>query len=137
MAHLNGTAALIAAAAAVAATAPASAHHSFAMFDFAKTTTIEGSVTEFQWTNPHTELVVMGAPAGQPAKVWTFELTSPSNLLRMGWDKRALKPGDKVKIEANPLRSGEAGGALRKATLIESGKVYTATRLTDVQRRGD
>ncbi len=111
----------------LAAAGPAAAHHSFAMFDSNKVITIEGAVKTFEWSNPHAEVVVMGGPAGTAPKLWSLELTSPSNLLRMGWSKRALKPGDRVTVELNPLRSGEAGGALRKATLAD-GQVFS-TRL--------
>jgi hypothetical protein len=123
------------AAALVAGTAvagTASAHHSFAMFDTGRTITITGAVQAYEWTNPHSEVVVVGGPAGQPAKAWALELTSPNNLLRMGWSKRSLKPGDKVSVVINPLRSGEPGGALLNATLTDTGQVLTTHHLADV-----
>jgi hypothetical protein len=102
---------LAAFAALVAVTAaPALAHHSFAMFDQKRVMTLEGTVTEFQWTNPHSFLEVDVPGAGAKATHWSIELNSPNNLKRQGWSRGALKPGDKVTVRLNPLRSGQHGG---------------------------
>src|SRR3954463_4390869 len=79
----------------------AEAHHSFAMYDSTKLLTIDGTVTNFQWTNPHVLLWVTGSTAaGEAPTLWTVELpTSPGNLKRMGWSKHSLKGGDKVLVE--------------------------------------
>ena len=88
---------------------PAAAHHSFAMFDQKKVMTLEGTVHEFQWTNPHAfiELDVQG---GGKTIRWSIELNSPNNLKRQGWNRTALKAGDKVTLRMNPLRDGHPGG---------------------------
>ena len=106
----------------------AHAHHSFAMYDSTKLVTVDGSVTNFQWTNPHVLLWVTGTTAaGEPATLWTIELpTSPGNLGRMGWSKHSLKAGDHVVVELNPLRDGKHGGSFKKATLADTGKVLLA-----------
>ena len=102
------------------------AHHSFAMFDFAKTTSIKGTVREFHWANPHAILWV-DPEAKDPAKgPWFAELTSPGNLTRVGWDKRAFKAGDRVELVIHPLRDGKSGGAFKQATLLDTGKVWTS-----------
>lgn len=110
---------------------PALAHHSFAMFDMGKLATIEGTVKELQWTNPHTIawIDVPSADGGAPT-TWPLEMASPANLTRMGWTKRSLKPGDKVRIEFNPLRDGKPGGNLKKATVLATGEVFTTQSLT-------
>ena len=119
----------------LAASAPAAAHHSFAMFDFGKTVTLKGEVKEFQWTNPHVILWVVGSRgAGLAAEEWTVELTSPGNLTRMGWTKRSLNPGDKLEVEFNPLRDGKHGGGFSRATLA-NGAVLTANQ-RDLDRQG-
>src|SRR3954469_13666747 len=84
----------------------AEAHHSFAMYDSTKLVSIDGTVTNFQWTNPHVLLWVTGKSAvGEAETLWTVELpTSPGNLGRMGWSKHSLKAGDHVLVELNPLR---------------------------------
>lgn len=106
----------------------AEAHHSFAMYDSTKLVSVDGTVTNFQWTNPHVLLWVTGvATAGEPETLWTVELpTSPGNLGRMGWSKHSLKAGDHVLVELNPLRDGKHGGSFKKATLPASGKVLLA-----------
>lgn len=106
--------------------APALAHHSFAMFDFSKTVTITGTVKEFQWTNPHVILWVNAeGAAGESPAVWSLELTSPGNLTRGGWDRKALSAGDKVSVDLNPLRNGNHGGALVKVTNETTGKTFS------------
>jgi len=124
------------AAGAVVATAPALAHHSFAMFDFSNTLTIKGTVKEFRWTNPHVILLVEGAPKpADPAQVWSMELTSPGNLTRIGWTRRSFKPGDKIELQFNPLRDGKHGGAFRQATLLDTGQVLSSN-LRDAEKPG-
>ena len=110
----------------LAVAAPASAHHSFAMFDFSKTVTLKGTVKEFQWTNPHVILWVETDPAGaDPGVLWSAELTSPGNLMRNGWSRHSLKEGDKIELELNPLRDGKHGGGFHKAVLVATGQVLT------------
>jgi hypothetical protein len=103
------------------------AHHSFAMFDFSRVVTITGTVKEFQWANPHVILwVEPEAKDGAKPAPWFAELTSPGNLTRVGWDKRAFKGGQRIELVIHPLRDGKAGGAFKQATLPESGKVWTS-----------
>ena len=119
-----------------ALTLPALAHHSFAMFDFTKTVTITGTVKEFQWTNPHVVLWVnVEGKDPKTPDLWTLEMTSPGNLTRTGWNRKALSPGDKVVVELNPLRNGNLGGALVKVTLTDTGQVYS-TNLRDMEKPG-
>jgi hypothetical protein len=115
---------------------PVLAHHSFAMFDFSKVVTITGTVKEFQWTNPHVILWVnVNGAAGEAPAVWSLELTSPGNLTRGGWDRKALNAGDKVSIDLNPLRNGNHGGALVRVTNETSGKSYS-TNLRAFEKPG-
>jgi hypothetical protein len=112
------------------------AHHSFAMFDFSKQVTIHGTVKEFQWTNPHVVLWVnVPEKPGEAAATWSLELTSPGNLTRTGWTRHAFTAGDEVVVELNPLRNGNHGGALVKATQVKTGTVFT-TNLRDMERPG-
>ena len=105
----------------------AGAHHSFAMFDFTRLTTIKGTVKEFQWANPHVILwVEPEAKDGVKPAPWFAELTSPGNLTRVGWDKRVFKGGQRIELVIHPLRDGKAGGAFKQATLPETGKVWTS-----------
>jgi len=97
----------------------ASAHHSFAVFDMSQQKTIEGTVSDFQWTNPHTwTWVDVKGDDGSVTK-YGFEGMSPNFLGRRGWSKNTLKPGDHVKIVYAPLKSGEPGGTFLRATLAD------------------
>ena len=120
--------------AAVLLAVPASAHHSFAMFDSAKVTTLRGTVKEFRWVNPHVALFVKLDGSDDPAKLWAVELTSPSNLKRRGWSRTTLKPGDRVAVEVNPLRDGKRGGGFVKATLTDTGRVLGGS-LIEAERK--
>ena len=113
------------AAALGAAALPAAAHHSFAMFDQTKPVTLEGTVRQFQWANPHAFIELDVTARGQ-TKRWSIELNSPNNLTRQGWRRSSLKPGERVTVRIAPLRNGSPGGLflnLRKAdgTVLDSG----------------
>ena len=96
---------------------PAFAHHSFAMFDRTKETTIVGTVHEFQWTNPHSWIELDVANDNGSVDKWSIELNSPNNLSRQGRRSDSIKPGDKISVVIWPLRSGEKGGLFISLTL--------------------
>ena len=103
----------------------AAAHHSFAMFDQSKLMTLNGTVHEFQWTNPHA-FIELDVVAGSERQRWSIELNSPNNLKRQGWQRTSLKPGEKVAVRIAPLRNGAHGGLfldLKKADgkVLDSG----------------
>jgi hypothetical protein len=103
--------------AALALAAPVYAHHSFAMFDAAVEKTLEGTVKEFQWTNPHAWVQLMvTAPDGKVTE-WAIECASPNALKRQGWRGTSIKSGDRVTLIVHPLKNGEAGGSLVLVTL--------------------
>ena len=95
------------------------AHHSFSMFDTAKTVMLSGTVTSFEWTNPHAyiEIDVPADARGGAAKHWSVEMGSPSILQQSGWKFKDLKFGDKISVSLSPLRNGDPGGLLIQATL--------------------
>ncbi|MEO8315817.1 MAG: DUF6152 family protein [Pseudomonadota bacterium] len=101
-----------------AASVPVSAHHSAAMFDHTKQLTIEGTVREFQWTNPHVWIQVMVPNAQGGADEWSVECTSVNFMARRGWNKHTLKAGDKVSITIAPLRDGAHGGAFKAVSSL-------------------
>lgn len=96
---------------------PAVAHHSFAMFDANKTMTVEGSVKEFHWTNPHSWIFVMVPNTQGQLEEWAIELGSPSGLVRQGWEPKTITPGMKVKVLLRPLKDGKVGGQFLQITL--------------------
>jgi hypothetical protein len=93
------------------------AHHSFAMFDRTKETTLVGVVEEFQWTNPHSWIELNVTNQDGTVDKWSIELNSPNNLARQGWHSNSVKPGDKISVIIWPLRSGEKGGLFMSLTL--------------------
>ena len=86
------------------------AHHSFAMFDQSKTVTIQGTVKDFRWTNPHVFIQVMVKNDQGVDEEWSIEMTSPEHLVRTGWKPGTLKPGDKVTLNIHPLRDATIKG---------------------------
>jgi hypothetical protein len=102
----------LAAVVAASLAAPAFAHHSFAMFDNQKDVTLEGTIKEFQWTNPHSWIQVMVKDESGKEVEWSIEGGSPNSLSRNGWKRTSLKPGDKVVVITHPLKDGSPGGSL-------------------------
>jgi Family of unknown function (DUF6152) len=92
-------------------------HHSFAMFDRTKETTLVGVVQDFQWTNPHSWIELDVTNENGSVDKWSIELNSPNNLARQGWHSTSVKPGDKISVIVWPLRSGEKGGLFMSLTL--------------------
>jgi hypothetical protein len=111
---LIGAASVLAAVAALAS--PALAHHSGAMFDQEKKVTLQGTVMEFQYTNPHSWLQIMvSGPDGKQTE-WGFEAEGPSTLLRAGIKAKTFVPGEKVTVVGHPMKDGRAAGGLISVT---------------------
>ncbi|MEO8464478.1 MAG: DUF6152 family protein [Gammaproteobacteria bacterium] len=106
----------------------ANAHHSFSVFDMTTEKTIEGDIVEFQWTNPHTWTWVSVRGTDGTLTRWGLEGMSPNFLGRRGWSKNTFKPGDHVKMVIAPLKSGEPGGTLMRATLANGTEVVNFGR---------
>jgi len=112
----------VTAVAALSVAGAAVAHHSTAMFDLTRKVTVEGTVESFEWTNPHTWLWLQVPKSGGESVRYGIEGMSPNFLSRNGWTRAALKPGDKVKVQINPLKDGQPGGFFVAVTLPD-GKV--------------
>ena len=112
--------ALLAAAALALVPALAGAHHSYTMFDMDRSVTLEGTVKEVQWTNPHIwlQLLVKDPASGKDVE-WSIEGASPNMLARAGWTRHALNPGDKARVVLHPVKSGGKGysGSLAEVTV--------------------
>ncbi len=120
-------AAIAAATLSVAATAPALAHHSHAMFDTTKQVNITGVVKEFKYTNPHSYVQLLVKTKSGNTQEWTLELQGGVASMRARGVKRdAFVPGDRIVAVVEPLRSGLAGGAMISAK-FEDGRSYTDT----------
>jgi hypothetical protein len=88
------------------------AHHSFAIFDHSRTITLKGTVSSFQWTNPHGYLELDVAEGPEGIDHFTVELTSINMLRRAGWKSSDVHDGDEVTAIVAPLLNGEHGGLL-------------------------
>ena len=110
---------LILLAGALVVASPVWAHHSFAMFDTVNKVTLTGTVTTFEWTNPHSYIEIDVPDAQGAVKHWSIELGSPSILMQAGWKFSSLKSGDRITVLVNPLKNGQSGGLLVQATLAD------------------
>jgi len=97
--------------------AAAEAHHSFAMYDHTRTLTLKGTVTKFQWTNPHAYLEIDVKDAKGAVRHYTLEGTSINMMQRIGWRSNMIKFGDTVTVVMAPVTSGEPVGLLLEVTL--------------------
>jgi hypothetical protein len=95
---------------------PALAHHSFARFDADRQVTLQGTVQEFQWTNPHAWVILTVDRKGR-AEQWAIEMNGPNGLARQGWRPKTLTPGMPVRLTIHPLRDGTNGGQFVEITL--------------------
>ena len=116
--------AFLAAAVAIALTPlAAQAHHSFAVyFDQSKNVTITGKVTAFRFTNPHGMIALDVTDASGKATEWRAETNAPVVLVRRGWTRETIKPGDTITIEGWASRDGRPYMRLRRA-LDANGKL--------------
>jgi len=107
--------------------APAMAHHSFAMFDKDHPGSMTGTVKQLNWSNPHIALMVYrDVKPGEAPQLWTFESGAPGNLNRAGWTSHSINPGDKVRVDYQPLRDGGNAGEVIKVTQLATGKIVSA-----------
>ena len=85
---------------------PLLAHHGAAAFDVTKMVTVKGTVTDFQYVNPHVQVYFDVKSDKGETEAWQGELTAPNKLSRAGWTKRTLKPGDMITVTGNPAQNG-------------------------------
>jgi len=90
---------------------PAWSHHSGAMFEPEKVVSLEGTVKEFEYTNPHSWLYVIVRDDKGSETLWGIEAEGPSALMRAGIKANALRPGDQITVRTRPLRDGRPAGA--------------------------
>jgi Family of unknown function (DUF6152) len=93
------------------------AHHSGVVYDQTKEVQLVGTVTEFHWINPHVRIDVQVGDGENSSQTWYVESGPVGMMARSGWARTTLKAGDKVTLIVHPLKSGDTGGALVRATL--------------------
>jgi hypothetical protein len=106
------------------ATAPLVAHHGAATFDTGKELTMDGTVTEWVWSNPHCFLKFDVTEKDGTVRHWTVETSNPPDMVNRGWSRRSFKGGEKVKVIVEPVKSGNPVGRLLTVTFAD-GKVLS------------
>ena len=102
---------------------PAVAHHGFAAeFDSSKRVKLTGTVTKFEWTNPHAWFSMDVKNDDGTVSNWSFEMSSPNVLYRKGWTRDSMKPGDALTVEAFRARDGSHTGNAQVITLTKTGQ---------------
>jgi hypothetical protein len=109
----------------LAAAAPALAHHSFAMFANDKVIEVHGTVRSVEWVNPHSWIHLTALDKKGMPQEWAFEMGSPGMMAAHGWHKDSLKTGDKVTVEAHPMKDPQAAGGSEIAVVKDDGKVLS------------
>ena len=104
-----------------------SAHHGFVTwFDMSRSVTVKGTVTSFDWTNPHSYIYLDVKNEKGAVEKWTVELGAPAMLSRAGWRRDALKPGDEITAIGNPAKDGKPMMHLDKIVFANGQELSTA-----------
>ena len=112
----------------LAATAPVAAHHSFAAeYDSSKSITVTGEVVRLEWTNPHARVVVDGKDEKGVKKEWDFELGPPTTLMRRGWNRNSLKPGNTITVEGFRSKDEPSTANARSVKLSDGRQVFAGS----------
>jgi len=120
--------ALIAGVGLILGAVPLAAHHSFeAEYDFNKTLKVTGTVTKVEWMNPHARFYVDVTDDSGKVTNWNFELGPIVILVRNGWRKDSLKPGDQVTVEGFLAKDGDALANARRVTLPDGRRVFAGS----------
>ena len=99
--------------------ATALAHHSNSAFDGDKVVVLKGTVTEWKWSNPHV-WIYLSVDGDKGGKVdWAIEGRTPGQLVRAGWSKSSLKPGDIITVDFSPAKDGSHTGLLTRVRLAD------------------
>jgi DNA/RNA endonuclease YhcR with UshA esterase domain len=96
-----------------------SAHHGSSIYDISKTISVKGTVTEFEFINPHSAIHLESKDDKGNVEQWLVEADSPNNLSRAGWTRNSIKPGDQVTIFGNRAKDGSKVMRLRKVVFSD------------------
>jgi hypothetical protein len=96
---------------------PMFAHHGTSPYDTTKLTTVKGTVSDFQFINPHVEIYVDVKNDKGKVEKWVGEANSPNVLSRHGWNRNIIKPGDQITVIGNRAKNGSNMLRLQKVVL--------------------
>ena len=103
------------------------AHHGFvSWFDVSHSTTVKGTVTSFDWTNPHAYIYLDVKGEKGAIEKWSAELGALGMLARAGWRRDTLKPGDEITAIGNPAKDGKPLMHLSKIVFANGQELATA-----------
>ena len=102
----------------VALATPVLAHHGTAGYEMSKTVTLTGTVTGYDWNNPHIIVYLDAKDANGTVQHWSIELAAPLLMVRRGWSKNSMKVGDQIVAEVHPARNGAPIGISGTATML-------------------
>ena len=102
---------------------PMLAHHGGAIYDTKNPVTLKGTVTDFKWSNPHTQIYFDVKDDNGKVTHWACETLNPARLLRAGWTKHSLNPGDQITITLIAAQNGAPVGFLRKLVLADGAEL--------------
>ena len=109
---------------------PVSAHHGTSAYDTTKLATVKGTVTEFQFINPHVMISVDVTDDKGKTETWIGEANSPNVLSRHGWDRDMIKKGDQITLIGNRPKNGSKTLRLQKVVL-SNGQEFDPNSLQD------
>ena len=95
------------------------AHHSNAAFDGDKVVVLKGTVTQWKWSNPHVWIVLSVDDDKGGKAEWAIEGRTPGQLVRAGWSRSTLKPGDVITVDFSPAKDGTLTGLLTRVRLAD------------------
>jgi hypothetical protein len=104
------------------ASVPVFAHHGNAGYDYTKTVTVKGTVTEWIWSNPHCFLKFDAKDDQGNLEQWVVEASNPPDMMHAGWTNKTFKPGDEVTVDVMPTKNGKHVGRIRRV-IFSDGKV--------------
>jgi hypothetical protein len=106
----------------LAGSASVIAHHGAATFATGTKLELQGTVTEWVWSNPHCFLKFDVTEKDGSVRHWTVETSNPPDMVNRGWSRRSFKGGEKVTVVVEPVKSGNPVGRLLSVTFAD-GKV--------------
>ena len=106
----------------------ATAHHAFAAeFDRNQPIEITGKVSKVEWMNPHARIYVDVTDANGVTVNWNLEMGSPNGLMRRGWRRDSLKPGDAVTVTGWRARNNPFVGNIDEVIMPDGSKIFADT----------
>jgi hypothetical protein len=113
------------------------AHHSFAAeFDAQKPVTLKGTVVKWEMINPHAWITIEVTGSDGKTVQWMIETSNPNGLMRLGWSKRSLKPGDEITVEAYRAKDGSNTANAARVTLADGRQVFAGSSGTPAGTAG-